>query len=63
MARITFTEVIELINPSLEKVWINKKSDSNGDAPELALDREQSAASSVSLGDTHIWRDNGEANV
>jgi hypothetical protein len=39
------------------------ESDLNGDAPQPDLDREESAASSLSLGDTHIWRDNGDANV
>ncbi|TVY15078.1 Calcium permeable stress-gated cation channel 1 [Lachnellula arida] len=56
---------LKFVNPSLtvplEEIWINKGSESNGDASEL--DREDSAASSVSLGDTHIWRDNGEENV
>jgi len=63
---------LKFMNPSLtaplHKIWINKgDSDSNGngaqDATEADLDREESAASSVSLGDTHIWRDNGDANV
>ncbi|CZR51120.1 related to A.thaliana hyp1 protein [Phialocephala subalpina] len=61
-------EGMKFVNPSLtmplQKLWVNKSSDSNGDAPESSdLAREESAASSVSLGDTHIWRDNGEANV
>ncbi|KAF4626135.1 hypothetical protein G7Y89_g12026 [Cudoniella acicularis] len=44
------------VNPSLtvplEKLWINKPSDSNGDAPEIEREesaREESAASSLSL--------------
>ncbi|PMD39672.1 DUF221-domain-containing protein [Hyaloscypha variabilis F] len=57
----------KFINPSLtvplEKPWINTDSDLNGDGPQTDLAREESAASSVSLGDTHIWRDNGDANV
>lgn len=59
-----YTEIFRL-----HKIWINKKDEDNsiGDdpqnAPENGLDREESAASSVSLGDTHIWRDNGDANV
>ncbi|KAM0165255.1 hypothetical protein ACHAQE_002418 [Botrytis cinerea] len=55
------------INPSLvvplEKIWINKDPDSepNGSTPQL--DREESAASSLSLGDTHIWREVGDENI
>ncbi|KAF8851454.1 DUF221-domain-containing protein [Acephala macrosclerotiorum] len=60
-------EGMKFVNPSLitplQKLWLNKSSDSNSDAPESDLAREESAASSVSLGDTHIWRDNGDANV
>jgi energy-coupling factor transporter transmembrane protein EcfT len=56
---------LRFVNPSLivplEKVWINKKPDSNGDAPEF--DREESVASSMSLGDTHIWRGSGDNNA
>jgi hypothetical protein len=51
---------------SLERIWINGTPDSNGDVVTSEMDREEtqeSVASSVSLGDTHIWRDNGEANV
>ncbi|KAF7938324.1 hypothetical protein BELL_0283g00080 [Botrytis elliptica] len=54
------------INPSLvvplEKIWINKDPDSepNGSTPQL--NREESAASSLSLGDTHIWREVGDEN-
>jgi hypothetical protein len=53
----------QLISSSLEKVWINGIPDSNGDVVTSELDREESATSSVSLGDTHIWRDNGETIV
>ncbi|THV52355.1 hypothetical protein BGAL_0081g00060 [Botrytis galanthina] len=55
------------INPSLvvplEKIWINKDPDSepNGSTPQL--NREESAASSLSLGDTHIWREVGDENI
>ncbi|RDL36906.1 Uncharacterized protein BP5553_06258 [Venustampulla echinocandica] len=56
---------LRYVNPNLvaplEKPWINNDSDSSGDVPNQ--DREASAASSISLGDTHIWRDNGDANV
>jgi hypothetical protein len=46
----------------LEKLWINKADDaSNGDS--APLDQQESTSSSLSLGDTHIWRDNGDANV
>ncbi len=55
---------------SLEKVWIDKSfdgntdSDTNGDATSSAVERrERSAASSLSLGDTHIWRAVGDNNV
>jgi hypothetical protein len=53
---------------SLEKVWINKRSEgeseSNGDsAVPSEAQHEDSATSSVSLGDTHIWRDSGDSNV
>ncbi|KAH6671090.1 hypothetical protein B0J14DRAFT_564777 [Halenospora varia] len=60
---------LRFVNPSLviplEKLWVNKASDSNGgvdddNVPDLR--REESAASSLSLGDTHIWRDNGDAS-
>ncbi|KAJ5032320.1 uncharacterized protein L3040_008927 [Drepanopeziza brunnea f. sp. 'multigermtubi'] len=65
-------EGLKFINPSLtvplEKLWINRDGDegshSNGDIPpESDIFREDSNTSSVSLGDTHIWRDNGDANV
>lgn len=62
---------LKFVNPSLvvplEKMWINKntesesESESSGEAAQLA--REESLASSVSMGDTHIWRDNGDGNV
>jgi len=47
----------------LEKVWINKdpESDTNGGLPQAS--REESVNSNVSLGDTHIWRDDGDRNV
>lgn len=57
------------INPSLvvplEKMWIRDRdeSESNDGLSSAQIEREQSAASSVSLGDTHIWRDNGDSNV
>jgi len=61
---------LKFINPSLVgplgKLWIDNGSDPsqpNGDASEAEITREDSATSSVSLGDTHIWRDNGDANV
>jgi hypothetical protein len=42
---------------SLENPWINAEPDLNGDAPhQRDLEREESAASSLSLGDTHIVR-------
>ncbi|PQE12695.1 DUF221 domain-containing protein [Rutstroemia sp. NJR-2017a BBW] len=63
---------MKFVNPSLvvplEKIWINKdeepEAEINGSTPHLEhLDREESAASSISLGDTHIWRDSGDNNV
>jgi hypothetical protein len=62
-------EGMRFVNPNLtaplEKVWINGTSvtNGNGDAPDSELNREESTTSSLSLGDTHIWRDNGDANV
>jgi hypothetical protein len=51
----------------LEKMWINRASrtDDNGDdeTPSSEIVREESAASSMSLGDTHVWRENGDDNV
>jgi hypothetical protein len=58
---------LKFVNPSLvvplEKMWINSdpEEQSYGEAAQLA--REESLASSVSIGDTHVWRDNGDANV
>jgi calcium permeable stress-gated cation channel len=41
----------------LENPWINAESDLNSDAPHQSdPEREESAASSLSLGDTHIVR-------
>ncbi|KAJ8069696.1 hypothetical protein OCU04_000121 [Sclerotinia nivalis] len=55
------------INPSLtvplEKIWINKAPDSEPNESTPQLDREESAASSISLGDTHIWREASDTNV
>jgi hypothetical protein len=57
---------------SLEKIWISKPPgvdtdgatfESDAEDPEYQEERDQSNASSLSLGDTHIWRDNGDANV
>ncbi|TEY57521.1 hypothetical protein BOTCAL_0215g00020 [Botryotinia calthae] len=54
------------INPSLvvplEKIWINKDPDSEPNDSTPQLDREESAASSLSLGDTHIWRDHASTS-
>jgi len=60
---------LKFINPSLvvplERMWINKAPGNESETHEepSQLDREESGASTVSLGDTHIWRDNGDANV
>ncbi|KAL2072731.1 hypothetical protein VTL71DRAFT_12074 [Oculimacula yallundae] len=61
---------LKFINPSLVgplgNLWIENSSEapqSNGDASEAELIREDSARSSVSLGDAHIWRENGDSNV
>jgi hypothetical protein len=45
-------------------MWVDKAAESttNGDSA-IPLQHEESAASSMSLGDTHIWRDNGDSNV
>lgn len=60
---------------SLEKIWIPGRADLIGDIAEASessadgegqnshLQREESTSSNVSLGDTHIWRDNGDDNV
>jgi len=51
------------VNPSLiaplEKMWVDKKVDSTNAIDDLSgiLVREASTSSSVSMGDTHIWRD------
>lgn len=47
----------------LEEIWINKAPDSEPSGSTPQLGREESAASSISLGDTHIWREVGDANV
>ncbi|KAL3417820.1 hypothetical protein PVAG01_10830 [Phlyctema vagabunda] len=58
----------KFVNPSLvlplEKVWLNGQPQTNGgtSSPD-PLGRQESTESSVSLGDTHIWRDNGDSNV
>jgi hypothetical protein len=59
---------LKFVNPSLvvplEKMWVFKtpRSDSNSEgAP--PLNRGESLASSVSIGDTHVWRDNGDRSV
>lgn len=48
---------------SLEKPMTDKGSDENGQTSSTSLQHEESAGSSLSLGDTHIWRDNGDTNV
>jgi hypothetical protein len=41
-------------------MWIGRDlTDTN----ETLLEREESTASSVSLGDTDVWRENGDDNV
>lgn len=52
----------------LERPWLTKEREAaNGDGTSegvpTQIDREESGTSSVSLGDTHVWRDNGDANV
>lgn len=59
---------LRFVNPSLivplEKMWIRERSESEESIDESPrFDREESTASSVSMGDTHVWRDNGDANV
>lgn len=59
---------LKFINPSLvvplEKMWIyGSSSDEDSDRSPAQLAREESQASSVSMGDAHIWRDNGDVNV
>lgn len=61
---------LKFINPSLvvplEKVWINENP---SDVDEAQADRQPSSTSNtsnsseLSLGDTHIWRDNGDNNA
>ncbi len=50
----------------LEKVWINESkpgtSDEAPSSPPL-IEHQESSDSQVSLGDTHIWRENGDENV
>ncbi|RDW64203.1 DUF221-domain-containing protein [Coleophoma crateriformis] len=63
----------KFVNPSLfvplEKIWINGQKGSNDDSTNRGaqspdpLGRQASTESSVSLGDTHIWRENGDNNV
>lgn len=64
-----------LTSTSLEKLWIPGRGESmdssavasdsspDGGDQDFQMHREESAASTVSLGDTHIWRDNGDENV
>ncbi|OBT48734.1 hypothetical protein VE00_00756 [Pseudogymnoascus sp. WSF 3629] len=56
----------KFVNPSLvvplEKMWIHQRPSADGGTPRT-LEHEESTASSVSLGDTHIWRENGDSNV
>jgi hypothetical protein len=59
---------LRFINPSLvgplEKMWIRERSESEDTIDESPqFDREESTASSASMGDTHVWRDNGDAIV
>jgi calcium permeable stress-gated cation channel len=45
-------------------MWINRALTSDDDyTPSPEIVREESAASSMSLGDTHVWRENGDDNV
>jgi hypothetical protein len=44
-------------------MWINRASTSDDDTPSPEIIRDESAASSMSLGDTHVWRENGDENV
>jgi hypothetical protein len=43
-------------------MWIDSQEERDPD-PINVLDHEDSTTSSVSLGDTHIWRENGDNNV
>lgn len=56
-----------LICRRLEKVWINQshkpnQRDAIENAEEGRTGREESNASQLSLGDTHIWRENGDGD-
>ncbi len=56
---------ISLTPCRLEKIWVDHER-SNNDSNDNGLtqvNQEESAASSVSLGDTHVWRENGDSNV
>jgi calcium permeable stress-gated cation channel len=45
-------------------MWINRSLTSDDDdIPSPEIVREESAASSMSLGDTRVWRENGDDNV
>lgn len=45
-------------------MWINRDDgDESANDDSADLDRQESTSSSLSLGDTHIWRDNGDGNV
>ncbi|CZT42875.1 related to A.thaliana hyp1 protein [Rhynchosporium secalis] len=60
---------LRFMNPSLSgplgDLWLENSEarPSIGNSSQAELAREDSARSSVSLGDAHIWRDNGDANV
>ncbi|PBP25852.1 hypothetical protein BUE80_DR003231 [Diplocarpon rosae] len=67
-------EGLKFVNPNvtapLERAWIDRGNDGpdatpvHGDAsPASEISREDSNTSAVSLGDTHIWREDGDANV
>lgn len=62
----------------MEKLWIPGRPDSGdnlteafdssassavGGDQQFVMQREESATSTVSLGDTHVWRDDGDENV
>ena len=53
--------------PRLRKIWINNgpEAESNGESnvTSAQLDREESVETTTSMGDAHIWRDNGDSNV
>jgi len=60
----------KFVNPNLitplENAWINQSQAQslNGSSSQLGGDQApESVSSSVSLGDTHVWRDNGDQNV